>query len=71
MMQVHPPPSFVTPGQLPAADDDDAWHNNALLIDKPLEWTSFAVCSKLRGALGVKKVSVTDSTVFDSSVTVD
>ena len=46
----------MPPGQLPPASDESAWQNNALLIDKPLEWTSFAVCAKLRGALGVKKV---------------
>ncbi len=55
--QVYPPPTFVPPGELPPASDETAWQNNALLIDKPLEWTSFGVCSKLRGALGVKKVT--------------
>ena len=30
--------------------------DQALLIDKPQEWTSFDVCGKLRGLLRVKKV---------------
>lgn len=32
------------------------WHLGAVLVDKPLGWTSFDVCGKLRGALKIKKV---------------
>ena len=38
-------------------DDEEAWQNNVVLIDKPLEWTSFGICGKLRGALDIKKVA--------------
>ena len=56
-MQVIPPPTFVKKGCFPA-DDDEAWQNNVVLIDKPLEWTSFGICGKLRGALDIKKVGL-------------
>jgi len=32
------------------------WNSKVLLIDKPLDWTSFDVCGKLRGLTGIKKV---------------
>lgn len=36
--------------------DPLTWQNAAVLVDKPLSWTSFDVCGKLRGALRIKKV---------------
>ncbi|KAK9817470.1 hypothetical protein WJX74_008918 [Apatococcus lobatus] len=52
------PPSretvMVTRDRLP--EDENAWQNAVVLIDKPLEYTSFDVCGKLRGALSIKKV---------------
>ena len=41
-----------------ALSDTSIWQNAAVLVDKPPEWTSFDVCNKLRGMLGVKKVRV-------------
>ncbi|KAK9866925.1 hypothetical protein WJX84_005917 [Apatococcus fuscideae] len=52
-----PPPretGIMRKGHLP--DDENAWQNAVVLIDKPLEFTSFDVCAKLRGALSIKKV---------------
>ncbi|KAJ9517322.1 hypothetical protein QJQ45_016699 [Haematococcus lacustris] len=54
-------PSLIPPPALPAAQDQLAavFSNGAVLIDKPLGWTSFDVVAKLRSALrslGVKKV---------------
>mmetsp|Transcript_32694 Transcript_32694/g.70649 ORF Transcript_32694/g.70649 Transcript_32694/m.70649 type:complete len:349 (-) Transcript_32694:1118-2164(-) len=40
-----------TGGPLP-----EDWNNKVLLIDKPLDWTSFDVCGKLRGLVRTKKV---------------
>lgn len=37
--------------------DISVWQNAAVLIDKPLGWTSFDVCGKLRRVLEMKKVS--------------
>lgn len=42
-------PTPVPPPTIPA--DPAAWDNAVLLIDKPLGWTSFDVCGKLRHAL--------------------
>ena len=53
--QVIPPPTLVQKGCFPA-DDSEAWQNNVVLVDKPLEWTSFGICGKLRGALDINKV---------------
>ena len=40
----------------PLPADPLTWQNAAVLIDKPLGWTSFDVCAKLRAALRIKKV---------------
>lgn len=40
----------------PLPADPMTWQNAAVLIDKPLGWTSFDVCAKLRAALRIKKV---------------
>jgi tRNA pseudouridine55 synthase len=45
-----PTPTLLPPPHLPA--DPAAWDCAVLLVDKPLGWTSFDVCAKLRGALG-------------------
>jgi tRNA pseudouridine55 synthase len=45
-----PAPTLLPPPHLPA--DLAAWDCAVLLVDKPLGWTSFDVCAKLRGALG-------------------
>jgi tRNA pseudouridine55 synthase len=37
-------------------NDDNPYNNQVLLVDKPLEWTSFDVVKKLRYALKVKKI---------------
>ncbi|GFH07693.1 TruB_N domain-containing protein, partial [Haematococcus lacustris] len=46
-------PSLIPPPALPAAQDQLAavFSNGAVLIDKPLGWTSFDVVAKLRSAL--------------------
>jgi hypothetical protein len=44
-----PPPKLPT-------KEDDVWKNAAILVDKPLKWTSSDVVCKLRGALDVKKI---------------
>jgi hypothetical protein len=51
------PPTHVVAPDLPA--DLDVFNNAVLLVDKPLEWTSFDACNAIKGAmkrLGVKKV---------------
>ncbi len=60
----HPQPTPRPPTRtrrLPAGREQllASFSNGALLIDKPLGWTSFDVCGKLRNTLkflGVKKV---------------
>lgn len=49
-----PWPTLFHMGRLP--DDPRAWQSGAVLVDKPLGWTSFDVCGKLRGALKIKKI---------------
>ncbi|KAK9805242.1 hypothetical protein WJX72_008318 [[Myrmecia] bisecta] len=44
-----PAPTFIVAGSAPA--DLELWQNSVVLVDKPLGWTSFDVCGKLRGAL--------------------
>ena len=46
---VLPPPSLPDKG-------DAAWLNCAVLVDKPTDWTSQDVCSKLKVLLNVKKI---------------
>lgn len=53
--KVIPWPTMVAAGA-PLPPDPMTWQNAAVLVDKPLSWTSFDVCSKLRGALRIKKV---------------
>lgn len=48
-------PTVMPPPQLPTKEDE-VWLNGALLVDKPLKWTSSDVVCKLRGALDVKKI---------------
>lgn len=48
-----PPPLVSIAGRFP---DDAATTGAAFLVDKPLGWTSFDVCAKLRGALRTKRV---------------
>jgi hypothetical protein len=55
------PPQPIAPPSLPQDQEQllQAFSNGVLLIDKPLKWTSFDVCGKLRNMLkfiGVKKV---------------
>lgn len=54
--KVRPPPVPVKPPRL----DPVILQNGVLLIDKPLEWTSFDVCAKVRNSIsksiGVRKV---------------
>mmetsp|Transcript_19759 Transcript_19759/g.55139 ORF Transcript_19759/g.55139 Transcript_19759/m.55139 type:complete len:353 (+) Transcript_19759:22-1080(+) len=51
------PPSIITPYISAGFSELQGLLNNgALLIDKPLEWTSFDVCGKLRGTLKPWKV---------------
>ena len=38
------------------AEDNNPFNNQVILVDKPLEWTSFDVVKKLRYALKVKKI---------------
>lgn len=40
----------------PLSADPMTWQNAAVLVDKPLDWSSFDVCAKLRGALHIRKV---------------
>lgn len=47
------PPVLVARG---TAFDADVWQNALILVDKPYDWTSANVCSKLRGATRAKKV---------------
>jgi hypothetical protein len=48
-------PSLLRPGTLPDKDDL-VWQNCAIIVDKPLTWTSHDVCAKLKRALNVKKI---------------
>jgi len=48
-----PLPTQVVPPEMPAME---TWQNAMVLIDKPMDWTSFDLCGKLRGALRIKKV---------------
>lgn len=48
-------PEMLKPPNLPPKDDE-AWANCALLVDKPFEWTSHDVCSKLKLLLNIKKI---------------
>ena len=49
------PPTLVTIQNLQNVDVA-VWQNAAVLIDKPMGWTSFDVCGKLRRVLNMKKV---------------
>ncbi len=50
-----PWPTLITAGgSLPK--DPVTWQTAAVLVDKPLGWTSFDVCGKLRSTLRIKKV---------------
>src|SRR5579871_651539 len=42
--------------QQPSTDNNPFAEGQALLIDKPLDWTSFDVARKLRGLVKIKKV---------------
>jgi hypothetical protein len=55
--KVVPWPTAIRLGE-PLPADPMTWQNAAVLVDKPLGWTSFDVCSKLRAALRIKKVCV-------------
>ena len=50
-----PRPTVMPPPMLPVKEDE-VWTNAALLVDKPLNWTSSDVVCKLRNALDVKKI---------------
>lgn len=50
-----PKPTVMPPPKLPTKEDE-VWENCALLVDKPLKWTSSDVVCKLRNSLGVKKI---------------
>ena len=50
-----PAPTFVD-NRSAVSLRSPAWANAVVLIDKPLGWTSFDVCAKLKGVLRVKKV---------------
>ena len=53
----HPPPVLVP--RRPAGGEGlppSLWLNAALLVDKPVGYTSFDVCARLRGALRTKKI---------------
>ncbi|KAJ9517675.1 hypothetical protein QJQ45_025135 [Haematococcus lacustris] len=69
-------PSLIPPPALPAAQDQLAavFSNGAVLIDKPLGWTSFDVVAKLRSALrslGVKKAGARPAVQVGHSGTLD
>ena len=46
----------LAPMQNPNTDNNPFAEGQALLIDKPLDWTSFDVVRKLRGLVRIKKV---------------
>ena len=50
-----PKPTVMPPPMLPVKEDN-LWTNAALLVDKPLKWTSSDVVCKLRNSLDVKKI---------------
>lgn len=52
--KVVPWPTMVHAGKVP--EDPRIWQSSAVMVDKPLGWTSFDVCGKLRGALKIKKI---------------
>lgn len=60
------PTPVVAGAPLPA--DPMTWQNAAVLVDKPLSWTSFDVCGKLRGALKIKKVPASSNRSFAVTV---
>ncbi|KAG2433130.1 hypothetical protein HYH02_012831 [Chlamydomonas schloesseri] len=53
------PPTLIKPGPGSRIDDMELLKNGVILVDKPLGWTSFDVCGKIRNMirfLEVKKV---------------